>query len=413
MKILLEYLCEVDGEKKEYYDVKSFFERCFEVKDPKALKASLIRFSYYKGDEHEAQKELLYSHLDAGFLTLIPCSPVPGLQVLDNQSYEWVNVEEGGSFNKMHVLVGGALGHMTGNIFRGTYHSVVNQHPGKKRLSMVFLLRPNHDALILSKFGDLRAQDYYEKLTYSNNKANKQTRDRLPTALKLTSHLKHLQNITSISLEGEDALGTAKADSPMKLAIYWQGHPSLPQLEPLLRSLCGDTHHTPTSTTLSLDHTPIHLQHHNLPLLQSSITHTLSQDPNWLSPQLLFNIQQSDILHDNGALRGLKDYMKEHSRGYFRFLGGVHRPSVALCLPPSGLALVEGLLDRSRGLLSYVCCLNGLFPPQSLVELLYVVENLCRDEVDVKELEGLFKKDGGELQEDWVKIVTKVISSSK
>lgn len=60
-----------------------------------------MRLSYYRdttGKENHDQEKLL-PHIDAGFITLVPVSDVPGLQVLDNDSFEWVKYAFGRAFD--------------------------------------------------------------------------------------------------------------------------------------------------------------------------------------------------------------------------------------------------------------------------------------------------------------------------
>jgi len=85
-------------------------------------------------------------HKDMGLLTIVPCSFVAGLQVLDQFSF--LNVEEVASFNDFDLIIfsGECLERLTARTFPGCIHRVIKTNLNRK--SIVFKLRARPDAII-------------------------------------------------------------------------------------------------------------------------------------------------------------------------------------------------------------------------------------------------------------------------
>jgi isopenicillin N synthase-like dioxygenase len=100
------------------------------------------RCAYYHPEEHmEEGQYALAPHSDGSFLTLLPMTPVPGLQVM-TPSKEWLSV----SYVKDALIVntGQVLNRLSNDRFIATPHRVVN--PPTKRYALTFFFYPDDDA---------------------------------------------------------------------------------------------------------------------------------------------------------------------------------------------------------------------------------------------------------------------------
>ena len=100
------------------------------------------RCAYYHPEEHmEEGQYALAPHSDGSFLTLLPMTPVPGLQVM-TPSKEWLKV----SYVKDALIVntGQVLNRLSNDHFIATPHRVVN--PPMKRYALTFFFYPDDDA---------------------------------------------------------------------------------------------------------------------------------------------------------------------------------------------------------------------------------------------------------------------------
>ena len=82
------------------------------------------------------------AHTDPGLLTLTVASEVPGLEIRDRSTGEWIDVEalcDAGS--DLIVFCGEALSLATNNRYAATLHRVRHHEGGKARVSTVFELR--------------------------------------------------------------------------------------------------------------------------------------------------------------------------------------------------------------------------------------------------------------------------------
>lgn len=100
------------------------------------------RCAYYHPEEKmEEGQYALAPHSDGSFLTLLPMTPVPGLQVM-TPSKEWLKV----SYVKDALIVntGQVLNRLSNDRFIATPHRVVN--PPMKRYALTFFFYPDDDA---------------------------------------------------------------------------------------------------------------------------------------------------------------------------------------------------------------------------------------------------------------------------
>ena len=100
------------------------------------------RCAYYHPEEKmEEGQYALAPHSDGSFLTLLPMTPVPGLQVM-TPSKEWLKV----SYVKDALIVntGQVLNRLSNDTFIATPHRVVN--PPMKRYALTFFFYPDDDA---------------------------------------------------------------------------------------------------------------------------------------------------------------------------------------------------------------------------------------------------------------------------
>lgn len=100
------------------------------------------RCAYYHPEERmEEGQYALAPHSDGSFLTLLPMTPVPGLQVM-TPSKEWLNV----TYVKDALIVntGQVLNRLSNDRFIATPHRVVN--PPMKRYALTFFFYPDDEA---------------------------------------------------------------------------------------------------------------------------------------------------------------------------------------------------------------------------------------------------------------------------
>ncbi len=120
------------GLRAEYFDsmfeAPEYYQRC----------------AYYHPEEHmEEGQYALAPHSDGSFLTLLPMTPVPGLQVM-TPAKEWLKV----SYVKDALIVntGQVLNRLSNDHFIATPHRVVN--PPMKRYALTFFFYPDDDASV-------------------------------------------------------------------------------------------------------------------------------------------------------------------------------------------------------------------------------------------------------------------------
>ena len=100
------------------------------------------RCAYYHPEEHmEEGQYALAPHSDGSFLTLLPMTPVPGLEVMTPDK-KWLKV----SYVKDALIVntGQVLNRLSNDHFIATPHRVVN--PPMKRYALTFFFYPDDDA---------------------------------------------------------------------------------------------------------------------------------------------------------------------------------------------------------------------------------------------------------------------------
>ena len=102
------------------------------------------RCAYYHPEEKmEEGQYALAPHSDGSFLTLLPMTPVPGLQVM-TPSKEWLSVRY--VKDALIVNTGQVLNRMSNDRFIATPHRVVN--PPHKRYALTFFFYPDDDASV-------------------------------------------------------------------------------------------------------------------------------------------------------------------------------------------------------------------------------------------------------------------------
>jgi isopenicillin N synthase-like dioxygenase len=102
------------------------------------------RCAYYHPEEHmEEGQYALAPHSDGSFLTLLPMTPVPGLQIM-TPSRAWLDV--GYIEGALIVNTGQVLNRLSNDRFIATPHRVVN--PPGKRYALVFFFYPDDEASV-------------------------------------------------------------------------------------------------------------------------------------------------------------------------------------------------------------------------------------------------------------------------
>lgn len=102
------------------------------------------RCAYYHPEEHMEQGQYaLAPHSDGSFLTLLPMTPVPGLQVM-TPSRDWLDVKY--VKDALIVNTGQVLNRLSNDRFIATPHRVVN--PPRKRYALTFFFYPDDDASV-------------------------------------------------------------------------------------------------------------------------------------------------------------------------------------------------------------------------------------------------------------------------
>ena len=102
------------------------------------------RCAYYHPEEKMEEGQFsLAPHSDGSFLTLLPMTPVPGLQVM-TPSKDWLSVKY--VKDALVVNTGQVLNRMSNDTFIATPHRVVN--PPTKRYAMTYFFYPDDDASV-------------------------------------------------------------------------------------------------------------------------------------------------------------------------------------------------------------------------------------------------------------------------
>ncbi|OUU79654.1 MAG: hypothetical protein CBC38_04040 [Gammaproteobacteria bacterium TMED78] len=124
------------------------------------------RNSYYPAIDPEENQFGISPHSDHSFMTLLPMSDVPGLQVLSKEG-DWIPVEPVN--NGIVVNTGEFLNRWSNGKFLATPHRVIP--PNKDRYSMAMFFNPNPDTMAIplstcvskenpSKFEPISVYDY-------------------------------------------------------------------------------------------------------------------------------------------------------------------------------------------------------------------------------------------------------------
>src|SRR5690606_9566016 len=105
-----------------------------------------IRMIHYPATDYTAEDQFgLGAHMDGGFLTFLPQTKVPGLEI-QTQEGTWIpQPVVPGAFL---VNAGQILRRWTNDRFRATPHRVVSPTGGQDRYSVPFFFNPAADALV-------------------------------------------------------------------------------------------------------------------------------------------------------------------------------------------------------------------------------------------------------------------------
>jgi isopenicillin N synthase-like dioxygenase len=100
-------------------------------------------FRYFNVMREGRSEGNMGSHYDPGLFTLKPVSKVPGLDVLDRETGEWVDVEAVATPGQdLLLFCGETLEMLTEGEFKATSHRVHTE--GQERFSMVYEMRSHH-----------------------------------------------------------------------------------------------------------------------------------------------------------------------------------------------------------------------------------------------------------------------------
>jgi isopenicillin N synthase-like dioxygenase len=100
------------------------------------------RCNHFDGREHAEDQHAATAHSDHSFLTLLPISRIPGLQVR-TPAGDWIDV----AYQRGVIIVntGEWLNHLSNGRFLATPHRVTQ--PPVERISMPFFIDPNDEAV--------------------------------------------------------------------------------------------------------------------------------------------------------------------------------------------------------------------------------------------------------------------------
>ncbi|KAK3269794.1 hypothetical protein CYMTET_21775 [Cymbomonas tetramitiformis] len=109
-----------------------------ESKDP-----SVLDTFYYFNTQHNGALSM-GPHLDPGFFSVTPASLVPGLQVVDQSTQSWVDVEAEAGAGNLVLFCAESLERWSAGKYSATNHQVVTSMQ-RPRLSVVFELRSHNE----------------------------------------------------------------------------------------------------------------------------------------------------------------------------------------------------------------------------------------------------------------------------
>lgn len=112
------------------------------------LQAKIIRYPPSVGGADAARDSGLGvgPHSDSGFLTLLLQDDVGGLEVLDDSSGAWIQVQP--LEDTLVCNLGEVLEIMTGGLYRSTLHRVVRLPPGRERISAPYFWNPSLNCML-------------------------------------------------------------------------------------------------------------------------------------------------------------------------------------------------------------------------------------------------------------------------
>mmetsp|Transcript_39527 Transcript_39527/g.61632 ORF Transcript_39527/g.61632 Transcript_39527/m.61632 type:complete len:154 (+) Transcript_39527:754-1215(+) len=129
------------------YDLSSLYQVHKEAEPVAQRRRSASPLDLFFYPNIDCSVRNLDPHLDPGYVTVVPRSQVPGLEVFGRKIGKWIQVENNRSvrdrdlFQQVVVFVGEEMQSIT----HGKYHAAVHRVArvtDKARLSMVFELRP-------------------------------------------------------------------------------------------------------------------------------------------------------------------------------------------------------------------------------------------------------------------------------
>jgi len=105
-----------------------------------AYKKSNISLIHYYPSAPNTDKIACAEHRDTGLITLLVSSNIPGLQIFDNYTKVYIDIEKIVSEYHVVVMIGQKIpAYSSSSDFNGTLHRVMTE-PGAERSSMAFLL---------------------------------------------------------------------------------------------------------------------------------------------------------------------------------------------------------------------------------------------------------------------------------
>jgi isopenicillin N synthase-like dioxygenase len=106
-----------------------------------AVGSNFAMFRYQDDEKKYSSVQKCMAHQDSGFLTLLPKSTFPGIEILNKSNSFWWSLEDFLEEDDILVYSGRTLEKVTGGVIPATIHRVV-RFPGQERFSMPFELKP-------------------------------------------------------------------------------------------------------------------------------------------------------------------------------------------------------------------------------------------------------------------------------
>lgn len=142
-------------------DLPFLLNKCTEM-TPLPLTSSVLRICSYPNEAHHTSTDpvdntiAFGSHTDTSFLTVSPCSSIPGIEIYDVEERTWMTPEVGCKPTQVIVFVGEMLQIITRGVFRAAVHRVRAPSQGESvRVSSPFLIRGLYKATFCPRCEDM------------------------------------------------------------------------------------------------------------------------------------------------------------------------------------------------------------------------------------------------------------------